>query len=62
MVVPRFILFWGIDEHTDMNALKNLSSSIDKVAFKSNSMSVGIVFLEEKLSMQTPQSDTMSVD
>ena len=41
--------------------LEQSSSSIDKVSFKKNSMSLGLVVLEEKLFTQmrtpTPQSD-----
>ena len=47
--------------------LEQFSSSIDKVSFKINSMSLGLVVLEEKLFTQTctqmPQSDAiMSAD
>ena len=46
---------------TDLHALNNFSSSIVKVSFKRNSMSLGLVVLEKKLFMskrtQTPQSD-----
>ena len=47
---------------TDLHALNNFPSSIDKVSFKKNSMSLGLVVLEEKLftCMQTPQSDDIS--
>ena len=39
--------------------LEKFSSSIDKVSFKNNSMSLGLVVLEEKLftCTPTPQSD-----
>ena len=56
---------------TDLYALNKFSSSIDKLSFKNNSMSLGLVLLEEKLFMQmptrtctgTPQSDAiMSAD
>ena len=50
------------DELTDLHALNNFSSSIIKVSVK-NSISLGLVLLEEKLFMQTPQSDAiMSAD
>ena len=39
------------DEQTDLHEFYNLSSSIDMVSFKSNSMSLGFVLLEEKLFM-----------
>ena len=49
--------------------LEQFSSSIDKVSFKKNSMSLGLVVLEKKLFTQTrtrtptPQSDDiMSAD
>ena len=44
---------------TDLHALNNFSSSIDKVSFKKNSMSLGLAVLE-KLFTQTPQNDAMS--
>ena len=52
---------------TDLYALNNFSSSIDKVSFKKNSMSLGLVVLEKKLFTRTrtytPQSDDiMSAD
>ena len=49
------------DKQTDLHALNNFSSSIDKVSLKKNSMSLGLVVLEEKLFMQTrtPQSDNI---
>ena len=59
MGVPRFLWFWRTDEETDLHALNNLSSSIDKVSFTSNSITVGLVLLEEKLFTQTLQSDAM---
>ena len=44
-----------------MHALNNFSSLIDKVSFKKNSMSLGLVVLEKKLFTRTrtptPQSD-----
>ena len=50
-------------EQTDLHRFYNLSSSIDKVSFKSSSMSLGLVLLEEKLFTRTPQSDAiMSAD
>ena len=50
-----------------LHALNNFSSSIDKVSFKKNSMSLGLVVLEKKLFTRTrtptPQSDdVMSAD
>ena len=43
------------NRQTDLHALNNFSSSIDKVSFKKkNSMSLGLVVLEEKLFIQTP--------
>ena len=61
------------DEQTDLHALNNFSSSIDKVSFKKNSTSLDLVVLEEKLFTRTrtrtrtrtptPQSDDiMSAD
>ena len=52
---------------SDLQALITFSFLIDKVSFKTNSMSLGLVFFEEKLfkrtHMQTPQSDAiMSAD
>ena len=56
---------------TDLHALNNFSSSIDKVSFKKNSMSLGLVVLEKKFFTRTrtrtrtptPQSDDiMSAD
>ena len=47
---------------TDPHDLNNLSSSTEKESFKSNSMSLGLVLLEETLFMQIPQSDAMSAD
>ena len=50
-----------------MHALNNFSSSIDKVSFKKNSMSLGLVVLEKKLFTQTrtrtptPQSDDIKI-
>ena len=55
--------WWGYlpckvsDEQTDLHALNNFSSSIDKRSFKKNSMSLGLVVLEKKMFMPTPQSD-----
>ena len=50
------------NRQTDLHGFCNLSSSIDKVSFKSNSMSLGLVLLE-KLFTWTPQSDAiMSAD
>ena len=67
MGVPIFSWLRRTDEQTDLHALNNLLSSIDKVSFKSGSMSLGLVLLEEKLFTQTqkhmPQSDAkMSAD
>ena len=45
--------------------LNNFSSSIDKVSFKKNSMSLGLVVLEKKLFTRTPKpqsDDIMSAD
>ena len=39
----------GFGEQTDLHEFYDLSSSIDKVSFKSNSMSLGLVVLEEKM-------------
>ena len=53
------------DEQTDLHALNNFSSSIDKVSFKKNSMSLGLVVLEKKLFTRTPtpqSDDIMSAD
>ena len=53
------------DDQTDLHALNKFSSSIDKVSFKKNSMSLGLVVLEEKMLTRspTPQSDDiMSAD
>ena len=55
------------NRRTDLHALNSFSSSIDKVSFKKNSMSLGLVVLEEKLFTctwtRTPQSDAiMSAD
>ena len=58
--VPHLYWLWRTDEHIDLYALNNFSSSIVKVSFfLKNSMSLGLVVLEEKLFMQTrmPQSD-----
>ena len=43
--------------------LNNFSSSIDKVSFKKNSMSLGLVVLEKKLftRTRTPQSDDIKI-
>ena len=52
-------------EQTDLHGVYDLSSSIDKVSFKKNSMSLGLVVLEQKLLMWTctSQSDAiMSAD
>ena len=40
------------NKQTDLHTLNNFSSSIDKVSFKRNSMSPGLVLLEEKLFMR----------
>ena len=63
--VPHWKWLWRTDEHTDLHALNNLSSSIVEVSFRKNSMFLGLVILEEKLFkwMRTPQSDAiMSAD
>ena len=67
MEIPPLLCLKQTDEQTDLHALNNFSSSIDKVSSK-NSMSLGLVVLE-KLFMQTwtcmpmPQSDDiMSAD
>ena len=50
----------GSGEQTDLYEFYDLSSSIDKVSFKSNSMSLGLVLLEEMFTCtQTPQSDAI---
>ena len=54
----------GFGEQIDLHGFYDLSSSIDKVSLKKNSMSLGLVVLE-KLFMRTwtPQSDAiMSAD
>ena len=56
-----------VHDFMNFNALNNFSSSIDKVSFKKNSMSLGLVVLEKKLFTRTrtptPQSDDiMSAD
>ena len=38
----------GSRKQTDLHEFYNLSSSIDKVSVKSNSMSLGLVVFEEK--------------
>ena len=52
------------DRQTDLHGLNNFLSSIVKVCFKKNSMSLGLVVLEKKLFTwtRTPQSDAMSAD
>ena len=51
------------NKQTDLHGFYDLSSSIDKVSLKRNSMSLGLVVLEEKLFTWTPQSDAiMSAD
>ena len=51
------------NRQTDLQALNNLSCSIDKISFTSNSMSLGLVLLEKLMQMRTPQSDAvMSTD
>ena len=59
----------GTDEQTDLHALNTFSCSIDKVSFKRNSMSLGLVLLEKLFTqrptcMQTqmPQSDAIISD
>ena len=52
MRVHCFYQLWGTDEQKDLYALNNFLSLIDKVSFKTNSMSLGLVHLE-KLFMQT---------
>ena len=51
----------GKQMNKDSHTLNNFSSSIDKVSFKRNSMSLGLVLLE-KLFRQTQRSDVMSAD
>ena len=59
------VMALGTDEKTDLYEFYDLSSSIVKVSFKTNSTSLGLVVLEKKLFMwmcmqtQTPQSDTI---
>ena len=65
--VPYLKWLWGTDEQTDLHALNKFSSSIDKVSFKINSMSLGLVVLEDKsftrMRTHMPQSDAiMSAD
>ena len=46
------------NRRTDLHALNNFSSLIDKVSFKKNSMSLGLVVLEKMfMRTPTPQSD-----
>ena len=40
---------WGTDEQTELHASNNISSLIDKMSFKINSMTLGFVVLEELL-------------
>ena len=49
---------------TDLHALNNFSSSIDKLSLKKNSMSLDLVVLEKLFTWtETPQSDAiMSAD
>ena len=42
-----------VNRRTDLHVFNDLSSSIYKVYFKSNSMSLGLVLLEEKLFVRT---------
>ena len=49
------------NRRTDLHVLNNFSSSIDKASFKKNSMSLGLVVLEEKLFTRTPQSDDIKM-
>ena len=44
---------------TDLHEFYDLSSLIDKDSFKSNSMSLGLVLLEETLFTRTSQSDAI---
>ena len=73
--VLKFSHFWWgylpynvSSKQTDLHALNNFSSSIDKVSFKKNSMSLGLVVLEEKLFTRTrlrtptPQSDDIKTN
>ena len=67
--VWKFIRFWlwRTDEQTDLHALNNFSSSIGKLSFKKNCMSLALIVLEKKLFTRTrtptPQSDDiMSAD
>ena len=57
MGVPLFKQLWGTEEQIDLHGFHDLSSSIDKISFKSNSMSLGLVL--EKLFTWTPQSDAI---
>ena len=56
VIVLKFSYFgWGYlssngsSKQTDLHEFYDLSSSIDKVSFKGNSMSLGLVVLEEEL-------------
>ena len=67
MGVPHLKWLWQTDEQTDLHEFYDLSSSIVKVSFKKNSMSLGLVVLEKKFvtrtQTRTPQSDAiMSAD
>ena len=68
MGVPPLKWLQETDEHTDLHALNNFSSSIDKVSVKKNNMSLGLVALEElftqtRMHTWMPQSDAiMSAD
>ena len=64
----KFSHFWwgylicngsGKQTKTDLHALNNFSSSVVKVSLKKNSMSLGLVVLEEEMLTRTPilQSD-----
>ena len=67
--VPHLLWLLGTNDQTDLHALNNFSFSIDKVSFKKNSMSLGLVLLEKKLftrtptwtRMQTPQSEAIII-
>ena len=45
-------------QETDLHGLYDLPSSIDKVSFKKNSMSLGFIVLEEKLFWGTCYAST----
>ena len=47
------------DQQTKSACIYDLSSSIDKVSYKSNSMSLGLVLLEEKMFTWTHYGDVI---